>query len=77
MGTIVEFRLLVLDSLKYSSEAESPVNRSAKAVITRNLLVDTLIYLFIYFIFYIFTENEHDCPFCIEIATKLLVNVNE
>ena len=77
MGTIVEFRLLVLDSLKYSSEAESPVNRSAKTVITRNLLVDTLNYLFIYFIFYIFTENEHDCPFYIEIATKLLVNVNE
>ena len=37
MGTIVRFRLLVLDSLKYISKAESPINRSAKAVISRNL----------------------------------------
>ena len=33
MGTIAEFQLLVLDSLKYSSKAESPINRSTKAVI--------------------------------------------
>ena len=37
MGTIVEFQLLVIDSLKYSSKAESPINRSAKAVIIRDL----------------------------------------
>ena len=49
MGTIAEFRLLVLDSLKYSSKAESPINRSAKHVyiymfilytLTRNSLCD-------------------------------------
>ena len=58
MGTIVEFRLLVLDSLKYSSKAESPINRSAKAVISRNLTTSQhnhlFIYLFIYFILFYF-----------------------
>ena len=54
MGTIVEFRLLVLDSLKYSSKAESPINRFAKAVISRNLTTSRhnhllFIYLFIFF----------------------------
>ena len=51
MGTIVEFRLLVLDSLKYSSKAESPINRSAKAVISRNLTTTEHDHLFIYFVF--------------------------
>ena len=37
MSSNVEFRLLVLDSLKYSSKPESPINRSAKAVISRSL----------------------------------------
>ena len=37
MGTIAEFRLLVLDLLKYSSKAESPINKYAKADISRNL----------------------------------------
>ena len=37
MDIIVEFQLLVLDSLKYSSKAESPINKSAKAVISGNL----------------------------------------
>ena len=32
MGTIVGFRLCVLDSLKYSSKAELRIHRSAKAV---------------------------------------------
>ena len=61
MGTIVEFRLLVLDSLKYSSKAESHINRSAKAVISRNLTTSRrnhlLIYfafLFLFFIFYFY-----------------------
>ena len=56
MGTIVEFRLLVLDSLKYSSKGESPIDRSTKAVITRNLAASQhnhlFIYLFIYFVFF-------------------------
>ena len=29
MGTIVEFRILVLNSLKYSSKAEPPINKSS------------------------------------------------
>ena len=33
MGTKLEFQLLLLVSLKYSSKAESPINRSAKVVI--------------------------------------------
>ena len=51
MGAIAEFRLLVLDSLKYSSKAESPINRSAKAVISRNLTTSRHNHLFIYFVF--------------------------
>ena len=54
MGTIVEFRLLVLDSLKYSSKAESPVNRSVKAVISRNLTASRDNHLFIYLFIYSF-----------------------
>ena len=56
MGTKVEFQLLVLDSLKYNSKAESPINRSAKAVISRNLTPiqhnHLIFYLFVLFIFY-------------------------
>ena len=59
MGTIVEFRLFVLDSLKYSSKVESPINRSAKAVISRNLATSghnhLIIYLFAFlFLFFIY-----------------------
>ena len=53
MGTIAEFRLLVLDSLKYSSKAESPINISVKAVISRNLPTSQHNHLFIY-LFFIF-----------------------
>ena len=48
MSTIAEFRLFVLDSLKYSSKAESPINRSTKAVISRNLTTSRQNHLFIY-----------------------------
>ena len=58
MDTIAEFRFLVLDSLKYSSKAESLINRSAKAVINRDLTTSRhnhlFIYLLIYFIFILF-----------------------
>ena len=52
MGTIVVFQLLVLDSLKYSSKAESPINRSAKAVISRNLTTsrDDHLFPFVFFL---------------------------
>ena len=53
MDTIAEFRLLVLDSLKYSSKAESPINRSTKAVISRSLTTSRHNHLFIY-LFYLF-----------------------
>ena len=53
MGTIVEFQLLVLDSLKYSSKAESPINRSAKAVISSSLTTSQHNHLFIYLFFII------------------------
>ena len=78
MGTIVQFWLLVLDSLKYSSKMESPINRFTKAVISRNLNTTwhnhLFIYLFFYFyflfIFYpIFTENSHHLLICIVIKT--------
>ena len=46
MGTKVGFWLFVLDSLKYSSKAESPINRSAKAVISRNLTTSRHNHLF-------------------------------
>ena len=54
MGTVVDFRLLVLDSLKYSSKGESPINRSTKAVISMNFTPSLHIYLFIYLFFYLF-----------------------
>ena len=54
MGTIVEFRLLVLYSLKYSSNAESRINRSAKAVISRNLTTSRHNHLFVLFICFIY-----------------------
>ena len=86
MGTIVEFRLLVLDSIKYSSKAESPINRSAKAVISMNLTTSRhshlfiyFVFLFLFFIFYFFIffhiirENRHYRLICIEIATVVIV----
>ena len=84
MGTIVEFRLLALDSLKYSSKEESPINRPTKAVISRNLTTSRhyhlFIYLFVYllllfyyyYIFHIFTENRHYHFICIVIATVVI-----
>ena len=58
MSTIVEFRLLVLNSLKYSSKAELPINRSAKAIISRNLTTSHhnyfFISLFLYLVIYLF-----------------------
>ena len=87
MATIVEFRLLLLDSLKYGSMAESPVNRSANAVISGNLTTSRHSHLFVflsfyflflfftfifYFIFYIFVENRHYRLICIEIATDII-----
>ena len=54
MGTIVEFRLLVLNSLQYSSKAEAPINRYAKAVIKRNLTTSRHNHLFIYLFVYLF-----------------------
>ena len=81
MGTIVEFRLLVLDSLRYSSKAESPINRSPKAVISRNLTTSghnhlfsffLLSFLIFYFIFHIFTESRHYRLICIAIATDVI-----
>ena len=54
MVTIVEFQLLVLDSLNYSSKLESPINSSAKAVISRNLTPSWQNHLFIYLFIYLF-----------------------
>ena len=63
MGTIVEFQLLGLDSLMYRSKAESPINRSAKAVSSRNLTTSQhnqflfaylFVYLFICLFIYLF-----------------------
>ena len=39
VGTIVEFRLLVLDSPQHSNKAKSPINRSAKQSSIRTLLL--------------------------------------
>ena len=68
MGTKVEFRFLVLDSLKYSSKAESTINRSANAVISTSLTTSRhnhlfnflsiyLLFLFFYFTFYIYLQK--------------------
>ena len=54
MGTLVDFRLLVLDSLKYNSKAESPIDRSAEAVISKNLTVSRHNHLISYLIIYLF-----------------------
>ena len=77
---MVEFRLLVLDSLKKSSKTESPINRSAKAVISRNLTTGRHNHIFIsflnfslifYFIFHIFTNNRHQRLICVAVATVI------
>ena len=89
MGTIVEVCLHFLNSLKYSSKVESPINRSAKAVISRNLTTSRDNHLFIFFIFlffififhfyfffyflYIYIENRHYRPICIALATDVNV----
>ena len=75
MGTIIEFRLLFLDS----SNAESPIHRSTKVVISMNLTTNWHNHLlffffcylskFFYFIFHLFTENRRYRLFCIAIAT--------
>ena len=58
MGTIVEFPLLVPDSLKYNSKAESPIITSAKAVIRRDLTTSRHNLILIFdFIFHIFIQN--------------------
>ena len=65
MGTIVKFRFLVPDVLKYSSKAESFINRSATAVNNSNLY-------FYYFIFYIFTGSRHYHLFYIATAADVI-----
>ena len=81
MGTVLEIRLLVIDSVKYSSKTESSINRFAEAVISRNLttsgrnhlFIYLFTYLFIYlFIFHIFTENRHYHLICTAIATDVI-----
>ena len=78
MDTKVEFRLLVLDSRKYSSKMESLINRSAKAVISKDLTTNQHSHLFIcyfYFLFSflcIFTEKRHYRLICIAKATDLI-----
>ena len=47
-----KFWLLVLDSLKYNSKAESHINRCAKAVISRSLTISRHIYLFFLILYY-------------------------
>ena len=53
MGAIVVFRLLVLDSLKYSSKAKSPINRSARAVISKRFTTSQHNHLFIFLFIYL------------------------
>ena len=81
MGTKVEFGLLVLVSLKYNSKAESTNNRSAKAVISRNLTTSRhnhlfiflfICYFYLFYFLYIFIENRHYRLICIAAATDLI-----
>ena len=82
MCTIVQFRILVLDSLKYNSKWKSPINRSFKAVISRVLTTSRHNHLFIFlsiffffffkFIFHKFSENRHYRLICIAIATDVI-----
>lgn len=76
MGTCFgRFRVLILDSLKYSSMVESTINRSTRAVILRNLTTSWHNHLFIYLFFVAFyllyTENKHFRLICIVIATDI------
>ena len=64
MGTVVEFRLLVLESLKYSSKAESPINRSAKSVISRNLTTSRHNHLFMFFPIFLSFSVFFNFVFC-------------
>ena len=60
MGTIVEFRILVLNSLKYSSKAEPPINKSS-----------FIFHILFHFFKFKFTENKHYHFFCIAITTDV------
>ena len=55
MSLHLNLLMFILDSLNYSSKAESPIHGSAKAVISRNLTTSQhnhlFIFLFIYFIY--------------------------
>ena len=54
MSLHLNLHMVILDSLNYSSKAESPINGSAKAVISRNLTTSQHNRLFIFlFILYI------------------------
>ena len=69
---MVDFQILVFDSLKLNSKTESQIIRFAKAVISRNILpVETLIYFFCIFSF-LFVENRHYHLICIMIATDVI-----
>ena len=58
MSSIVELRLLILKSLKYSTKGESPINRSAKALISSNLTTSQHNHLlFFFYLFLIFLNS--------------------
>ena len=79
MGTIAEFRLFLLDSLKYSSNAESPINRSGNLTTSRHnhlfsffLFYTFFLFFIFYFIFHIFTESRHYRLICLATATDVI-----
>ena len=49
MDTKADFQLLVLESLKYSSETESPINESPKTVISSSTSCSTSLHNNLYF----------------------------
>ena len=71
-GAKVEFRLLVLDSLKHSGKAESPKNRPAEQSSVGTLPLDNPVFIFL-FLYFFMGARLQALPFiCITIATDLI-----
>ena len=73
MFTIVKFQLYVLDSLKYISKMDPSINRSAKAIISRNLITswhNLLLTVCSYHVIYSF-QSESSFYSCLNVKELL------
>ena len=79
MFTIVKFQLYVLDSLKYISKMDPSINRSAKAIISRNLITswhNLLLTVCSYHVIYSF-QSESSFYSCLNVKELLTQSKQE